>query len=533
MLNPTRGTRGMAVAPHALAAQSALAVLREGGNAVEAMIAAAATIAVVYPHMNSIGGDSFWLVGVPGREPVGIDACGAAARAASIAWYAERGITGSIPFRGGIAANTVAGTISGWGLAYEMGRELGGRLPLSRLLADAIHYGRTGIPVTRSQHVNTAAKRGELEAQPGFAGAFLPGGNVPAIGARFFQPRLAATLEQLARAGLGDFYRGELARAIAADLAAAGSLVALADLEVHAAQRRAPLVLEHSLGRVFNMPPPTQGAVSLAILGQLDRLGIAGLDPLGADFVHLAVEATKRAFRELREKHITDPAYMKVDAQSLLAPARLDELARGVARDRAAPWGEGKPPSDTIWMGAIDGEGRAVSFIQSVYHEFGAGVVLGSSGICWQNRGCSFSLDERALNALAPGRKPFHTLNPALALLADGRTLVYGNMGGDGQPQTQSAVFSRTVTFGMTPQAAIEAPRWLLGRTWGQTSDTLKLESRFAPAVVENLRRRGHDVELVQPYDEIVGHAGCIVRHPDGTFEGGADPRSDGAVAAY
>src|SRR5262245_36643823 len=210
MLNPTRGTRGMAVAPHALASQSALAILREGGNAVEAMIAAAATIAVVYPHMNSIGGDSFWLVHVPGLEPVALDACGAAAHAASIAWYADRGIAGSIPFRAGIAANTVAGTISGWALAHELARELGGRLPRSRLLADAIHYGKTGIPVTRSQHSNTAAKRVELEPQLGFAAAFLPGGEVPAIGARFFQPRLAATLEHLARAGLDDFYRGEL-----------------------------------------------------------------------------------------------------------------------------------------------------------------------------------------------------------------------------------------------------------------------------------------------------------------------------------
>ncbi|HTO49019.1 MAG TPA: gamma-glutamyltransferase family protein [Burkholderiales bacterium] len=533
MLNPARGTRGMAVAPHALASQSALACLREGGNAVEAMIAAAATIAVVYPHMNSIGGDSFWLVHVPGREPQGIDACGAAARAASIGWYAERGITGSIPFRGGIAANTVAGTISGWALAHEISRELGGKLPLTRLLADAIHYGTTGIPVTRSQHVNTATKRKELEPQPGFADAFLPGGDVPAIGARFFQPKLATTLEQLARAGLGDFYRGELARSIAADLAAAGSPVTLADLEAHAAQRRTPLVLEHSVGRVFNMPPPTQGAISLAILGQLDRLGIARLDPVGADFVHLAVEATKRAFREIRDRHITDPAYMKVEAQSLLAPAKLDSLAGGIARDRAAPWGQGEPPSDTIWMGVIDGDGRAVSFIQSVYHEFGAGIVLNASGICWQNRGCSFSLGEGALNSLRPGRKPFHTLNPALALAKDGRTMVYGNMGGDGQPQTQSAVFSRTLVQGLSPQAAIEAPRWLLGRTWGQTSDTLKLESRFAPAVVDDLRRRGHDVELVGAYDEIVGHAGCVIRHPDGSFEGGADPRSDGSVAAY
>jgi gamma-glutamyltranspeptidase/glutathione hydrolase len=523
----------MAVAPHALASQSALAVLREGGNALEGMIAAAATIAVVYPHMNSIGGDSFWLVHVPGADPQGIDACGAAAQAASIQWYAERGITGTIPFRGGIAANTVAGTISGWALAHEMSREAGGKFPLSRLLEDASHYAKGGIPVTRSQHFNTAAKRRELEPQPGFAEVFLPRGSVPATGALFLQPKLAATLEQLAHAGLADFYRGELARSIAADLAAAGSPVVLADLDAHAAQRRAPLALAHSLGRVLNMPPPTQGAISLAILGQLDRLGIAGLDPLGADFVHLAVEATKQAFRHLREKHLTDPAYMTVTAESLVAPTMLDELARDIARDRALPWGQGQPPSDTVWMGVIDGAGRAVSFIQSVYHEFGAGVVLKESGICWQNRGCSFSLDPDALNSLRPRRKPFHTLNPALALLKDGRTVVYGNMGGDGQPQTQSAVFSRTLVHGMSPQGAIEAPRWLLGRTWGQVSDTLKLESRFAPETVAELRRRGHDVEMVQPYDEIVGHAGCVIRHPDGTFEGGADPRSDGSVAAY
>jgi len=224
---------------------------------------------------------------------------------------------------------------------------------------------------------------------------------------------------------------------------------------------------------------------------------------------------------------------MTVDPQSFLAPAKLAELAARIDRTRAAPWGASRGPADTVWIGVIDGDGRAVSFIQSLYHEFGSGVVLNSSGICWQNRGCSFSLDEKALNALKPRRKPFHTLNPAAALLSDGRTMVYGNMGGDGQPQTQSAVFTRTLVHGMTPQAAITAPRWLLGRTWGQTTDTLKLESRFAPEVVDELRRRGHEVEVLDAYDETMGHAGCVIRHADGAFEGGADPRSDGSVAAY
>jgi gamma-glutamyltranspeptidase len=532
MTNPVRGTRGMAVAAHALASQSALAVLREGGNAIEAMVAAAATIAVVYPHMNSIGGDAFWMIHVPGHPPRAIDASGAAAASASIDFYREHGVA-SIPFRGGLAANTVAGTVAGWALALELSRSrLGGRLPPSRLLADAVHYAAAGIPVTRSQTVTTAAKLDGLKGQPGFEETFLVAGAPPKTGTLFRQKRVAATLSHLSRVGLDDFYRGELAQSLAEDLAAAGSPVAIADLRAHRAQWREPLALQHSLGTLYNVPPPTQGLVSLLILGILDELKIGSVDPDGADYVHLCVEAAKQAFA-IRDRHVTDPAYMNVDAASFLAPMKVKELAAAVDRRRAAPWGAGRTPADTVWMGAVDGEGRAVSFIQSLYHEYGSGVVLKQSGINWQNRGCSFSLDDKALNALKPKRRPFHTLNPALAVLGDGRTMVYGNMGGDGQPQTQSAVFTRCAVFGMNPQAAVGAPRWLLGRTWGQTSDTLKLEARFSPDVVGALRAMGHEVETVAGYDEIVGHAGAILRWPDGTLEGGADPRSDGGVAAY
>jgi len=530
--NPVRGSRAMAVAPHALASQSALAVMREGGNAVEAMIAAAATIAVVYPHMNSMGGDGFWLVSRPGHPPLALEACGAAAAAADIGAYRTRGLE-AIPFRGGLAANTVAGTVSGWDAAYAWSREnLGGRLPLQRLLGDAIDYARRGMPVTTSQAACTSTKREDLLAVPGFAETFLVDGQAPSPGALFRQPRLAVTLEQLARAGLDDFYRGDLAQVLARDLATAGSPLTASDLAAHRPVWKKALVLEHSRGKVYNVPPPTQGLVSLLILGQLDRLLEEVADPTGADYVHLCTEATKLAFG-IRDAHITDPAHMDVDPQSLLDAGRLDAMAAKISRDRAAPWGKGKGPADTVWMGAVDAHGVAVSFIQSIYHEFGSGVVLAESGINWQNRGCSFSLDPGSRNPLMPGRKPFHTLNPAMAHLDDGRTLVYGNMGGDGQPQSQSAVFTRIVQFGMNPQAAVDAPRWLLGRTWGQTSDTLKLESRFAPGVADALRGRGHEVEILRPYDETMGHAGAILRHPDGTLEGGADPRSDGAVAAW
>lgn len=526
------GTRGIAVAPHGLAAQSALEVLRDGGNALEAMIAAAATIAVAYPHMNSIGGDSFWLVHVPRRSPTGIDACGAAARAASIEWYAARGLSQAIPFRGGVAANTVAGTVSGWDAAFRLSRRWRGRLPLTRLLADAIHYAERGVAVTASQAAATGAKRAELEAQPGFRDTFLPGKAVPAAGTLFRQPRLAATLQRLARAGLKDFYRGRIAKSAARDLAAVGSPLALEDLKRHRARLVHPLMLRHSLGTVYNMPPPTQGLVSLLILGMLDALDVGAAGPASADYVHLAVEATKRAFA-VRDHCLTDPAYMTVDPQSLLKPAKIRELAANVDRGRALRWGAGKGPGDTVWLGVVDGAGRAVSMIQSIYHEFGSGVVLDETGINWQNRGCGFSLDPAALNSLRPGRKPFHTLNPALAVLNDGRTLVYGTMGGDGQPQTQSAVFTRVAVFGMDPQHAVSAPRWLLGRTWGQTSDSLKLESRFSTGIVADLARRGHEMEVLGEFDEAMGHAGAIVRHANGVMEGGADPRSDGSVAAY
>ena len=531
-INSSWAARGMVVAPHALAAQAGLAVLRDGGNALEAMVAAAAAISVVYPHMNGIGGDSFWLVHEPGKEVVTIDACGRAAGRATIDFYRGHQVD-AIPARGPLAANTVAGTVSGWALALDYSaKQWAGRVPLARLLDDATHYAAHGIVVTRSQSANTQAKLAELKDVPGFGARFLVDGKVPAAGSLMRQPVLAATLRQLAKHGLADFYEGELARSIAGDLAELGSPLVLADFDGHAAELRAPVTLKHSLGTLYNMAPPTQGTVSLMILGILDRLQLGRVDSGSADYVHFIVEATKQAFR-VRDRHITDPAYMTIDPQQLLQPAAIDKLAAAIERDTALPWGAQARHGDTIWMGAIDHAGRAVSFIQSIYHEFGSGVVLAGSGINWPNRGCSFSLDERALNALKPRRKPFHTLNPALARLHDGRTMVYGTMGGDGQPQTQAAVFTRYAVFGHGMQHAITAPRWLLGRTWGQATDTLKLEARFDPALIDELKRRGHDVEVIGAWDETAGHAGGIARHANGALEAGYDPRSDGGAAGF
>jgi len=529
MLKTRRAWRGMVTAPHHLASEAGLSVLKDGGNAAEAMVAMAAAVAVVYPHMNSIGGDGFWLLAAPGEDVVGIDACGAAAGSATIEFYRERGFA-AIPERGPLAALTVAGTVSGWGAALEVSHGWGGKMPLSRLLEDAVRHGRDGVAVTAGQQANTAAKQDGLKDAPGFAGAFLIDSAVPAEGTRFRQERLAATLEQLGRAGLDDFYRGNLAETIAKDLASVGSPVSAADLARHAARRVTPLVAEISAGTLYNMPPPTQGLASMMILALFDRLGVA--EGEGFAHIHGLIEATKRAFL-VRDRYVTDPAFMVREAREFLDPVFLDTEAAKIDRQVALPWPQPAQPGDTVWLGAIDGAGRAVSFIQSLYWEFGSGVVLPETGILWQNRGISFALDAAAANPLMPGRKPFHTLNPALARLADGRVMVYGNMGGEGQPQSQAAVFSRHVLFGQGLQAAVTAPRWLLGRTWGEESMSLKLEDRFDPELVLALRDAGHAVELLGPFDDLMGHAGAVVRHPDGLLEGASDPRSDGAAMGF
>jgi gamma-glutamyltranspeptidase/glutathione hydrolase len=529
MLNTTLAVRGMAVAPHSLAAQSALAVLRDGGNAIEAMVAAAASIAVVYPHMNSLGGDGFWLIVPPTGEPIGIDASGPAGSLATLEYYA--GLP-RIPTRGPGAALTVAGTVGGWQEALQVSTELGGQLPLPHLLADAIFYAESGIPVTPSQHLATASKKAELEGIPGFAETFLQDGQAPLAGSLFKQTRLAGTLRTLAEEGLDSFYRGSLADSIARDLRALGAPVTRDDLVSYRAKRVRALTLKHSTGTVFNIPPPSQGLVSQLILGVADHAGLSQCVADSADHIHTLVEATKLAFA-VRDEHITDPQHMTIDPQACLEADYLHHLAQRIDPQQAAMWGEGKGPGDTIWMGVIDNSGLAVSFIQSIYHEFGSGVVLPESGLNWQNRGASFSLDPQHLLALKPGKKPFHTLNPAAARLEDGRTLVYGTMGGDGQPQTQAAVFSRYAVFGQSLQQAVTAPRWLLGRTWGDNSDTLKLESRIAPEVIEQLKARGHEVEVLAPFTETMGHAAAAVRLPNGSFEGAFDPRSNGAAAGY
>jgi gamma-glutamyltranspeptidase/glutathione hydrolase len=529
MLNTPRARRGMVTAPHHLAAEAGLAVLREGGNAIEATVAMAAALTVVYPHMTGIGGDGFWLIAAPGSDPVGVEACGRAAIAATPDLYRSKGLS-SIPWRGPLAANTVAATVSGWSEALKLSAELGGKLPLSRLVQEAVWHAENGFAVTQSQHDLTAEKMPELKDAPGFAARFLPGGRPPAVRSLMKLPALGATLKSIGDRGAEDFYRGDLAKRIAADLAKAGSPLTGEDLVRHRARRVAPLSVALNEARLFNFPPPTQGLSSLMILALFERLGVTRGESF--DHIHGLVEATKQAFI-VRDRIVGDPEAMSEAPEAYLDAAMLDALAAKIDRQRALPWPQPASGGDTTWMGAIDGQGIAVSFIQSIYFEFGSGCVLEETGINWQNRGSSFLLEGSGPRMLKPGRMPFHTLNPAMARFGDGRVMVYGTMGGEGQPQTQSALFSRYARFGLGLQAAVTAPRWLLGKTWGENSVTLKLESRFDPALVAELRAAGHDVEMLDAFTGTMGHAGAIVRHADGVLEGATDPRSDGAATGY
>ncbi|MBS4074077.1 gamma-glutamyltransferase family protein [Ameyamaea chiangmaiensis] len=520
----------MVTSPHHLASQAGLSVLQDGGTALEAAVATAAALASVYPHMTGIGGDGFWLVLWPdGRSEV-IDACGRAAGAATVALYRDAG-HGTVPWRGPLAANTVAGTLSGWDAALRLSESVRPALPLARLLRDAIHHARAGSVVTAGHARLARDKASELAHVPGYAALFMPDGHPLREGDVFRNPMLARTLERLARDGLADFYDGAVLADVVADLAAVGSPLVEGDFTTHGARVVPALELAISGARLFNAPPPTQGLASLLILGIADRLAKGQ----GEDFTHIhaLVEATKQAFA-VRDADVGDPAFMQTPAQAILNdPAVIDGMAANIDMARAAPWPQRDHPGDTVWLGAIDSDGLAVSMIQSTYFEFGSGVVLPRTGIVWQNRGASFRLVDEGWNALRPGRQPFHTLNPAGARLKDGRVMVYGTMGGEGQPQTQAALFSRYVWHGMGLQDAVTAPRWLLGRTWGQDSISLKYEDRFAPDVITQLQAAGHAMERVAPFTSLMGHAGAVVRHASGVLEGATDPRSDGSVAAW
>ncbi|PMH44450.1 gamma-glutamyltransferase [Vibrio sp. 10N.286.49.B3] len=507
-------------APHYKAAQVGQAILDAGGTASEAMVAAAAMVAVQYPHMNSIGGDGFWLICKPGEKPVAIDACGAAAINIDVDGYREQ--SSELPESGGKAALTMAGTLSGWDKALQIN---GGKHALLDLFQPAVDAANQGIEVTQSLVDASEKTLARLSQLAPFAERYLKQGRALQLGDTVTNPALANTLQHLAEQGLDDFYRGELAEKMAEELALAGSPLTLADFHAHEAKQLDPLSVEISKGHLYNFDAPTQGLASLLILAIYDRL--ADQAKSECDHIHLLVEATKQAFI-IRDQQITDPTCLKAPLQTWLTDDVINDCVGNISLEQALPWPHRAKPGDTVWMGACDQYGTMVSFIQSIYWEFGSGVVLPSSGITWNIRGKSFTLDETHHNVLAPGKKPFHTLNPAYVELNDGRRMVYGTMGGEGQPQTQACLFSRHLYQQMSLSDAVAEPRWLLGRTWGDSTNNLRLENQLYKTHGAALQALGHEVTQVTDNNELMGHAGAIMLAAHGSVTATSDPRSDG-----
>jgi len=526
----TRARQGLVASPHVLASRAGLAVLERGGNAVDAALAAATTVAVVYPHMNGVGGDNFWLIhDARARRLSGLCAAGRAAGAADLDGYRKR-YGGAIPTRGGPAALTVPGVVSGWWDAHTLSRErMGSSIPWSALFADALAHARDGFVVSPGQRRVTAAATDVFDrtAPDEVRTTCWPIYHPDRLeGERFAQPDLARTLALVAEHGPEEFYRGGLARRISEAAAAARSPLTFEDFAAHTADWVEPLRISYRGGEATSLPPPTQGFAALAILGLLGGFDLAALDE--ADYVHVIVEATRLAFED-RDRYLADPAAVPVPVDECLEPARLARRRGLISRRAVRQPGGTAAGGDTIAIVTADGEGNAACVIQSLYHEFGSGVVAGDTGVLLQNRGVFFSLDPTHPNRLAPGKRPAHTLIPGMYLL-DGRPrFVYGTMGGEGQPQTQAAILTRMLDRGLGPQAAVEAPRWLYGRTWGETSRALRLEERFEADVVESLSARGHEVRVVEAWSDLMGHAQVIALDADG-LSGGSDPRADGAA---
>ena len=534
-------TRGMVTSPHYLATQAGVDILRKGGTALDAAISVAAVLAVVYPQMCSIGGDNFWLAHEAATGALhGINACGRSGEKATRDFFAGRGLA-SIPLRGPLAACTVPGVVSGWDAAHALSRSWGSPLGLADLLQEAIALAAEGFAVSPSlaywlQQDCTPDPSGyrQLQRFSGFADTFLPAGAPPQTGHVLRLPALAATLGLIAKEGARVFYEGELAERLTRWLADNGGLLTARDFARHEAETVTPLRVRYRHLEACNLPPNTQGLASLSILNILENLDIASMGEGSAKYLHAVVEATKLAFAE-RDAHVTDPEFADIPVDYLLSPEHGRELARRINHNQAlSPSAPLEPKGDTCWFGVVDAQGNAVSAIESIFHDFGAGLVAGDTGVLLQNRGSFFSLDPAHINRLEPRKRTMHTLNPPMLLKNGKPWLVYGTMGGEGQPQTQAAIVTRVVDFGLSPHDAVAAPRWLYGRSWGLPTNNLKLEGRFAPQVAESLSQKGHSVERLADFSDLMGHAGAILcDHGSGLLFGATDPRSDGLAAGY
>ncbi|GLK80453.1 gamma-glutamyltransferase [Methylopila turkensis] len=511
MIETAVSDHGLVVAPHPAAAETGRMILIEGGNAYEAAVAMAATAAVARGDVAGLGGDGLWLAREPSGVVRAIDACGTPARGATRAGFGALGYD-AIPRRGAMAALAAPGAVEGWRLALEIAAACGGRLPLKVLFADAIRLAREGVALSAGFAARLSEAAGDLKPQPGFAAAFFVDDRPLTAGDALVQPRLADALEHLARAGLNDFYAGDVGRELAADLERLGAPLTRDDLRRVDARLRRPLQVPLAGGIAYGARP--QGLGALALLGIADRLGLA--DDRDAGFIHGLSEASTRA-AHLRDRAEKD---RDSDLDTALGADALQREADAVDPRRASPpelgfRGEG------AWFGVVDAEGRAVSVVQTLHDPFGAGCLSLATGVLIHNGGAGLSLDPDAAHALEPGARPPLGVTPGLATLsARGDLLVFG-----GGAEAQAAAASRRIRFGRGVGDALGGPRGRL------VHGALRVEPRFDGEALDRLERMGHRVELSgEAYDRAQGAAGLIARSASGRSEGGADPRDDGAA---
>lgn len=522
-----RAEQGMVATAHYLASGAALDVLKEGGSAVDAAICAAATMSVVLPHMIGIGGDAFWLINDAERKQVmALNGSGQCGRNITLNSY--KGMD-AIPHRGPQAAITVPGAVSSWGLAHERY----GKLRMERLLAQAIAYARRGAPVTGDIAQWIADDAEAFRADPGSASIFLKNGQPYVAGERLVQRALGDTLEKIAKHGTQHFYT-ETGKSIAAYLNSRGGLLTTEDFRDYKARWVEPISTNYRDCQVFQVPPPSQGIAGLMILNFLNGVDFSGIAPDSPEYYHALLQAIKWAFQK-RDRHLTDPLFANIPVDKLLDPALADAERAAWLADASLTHENTPGGSDTTFISIADQYGNAVGLVQSLYFDFGACVTDPESGVLMQNRGSFFSLDPKHPNVLAPGKQSASTLMSGM-VLRDGKPLmVYGTQGGEVQPQTQTSVITRVVDFGLDVQQAIDAPRVLYGRSWGDSSNKLLLESNAPEETFAALRELGHPVEKATWPHPRMGTAQAV-RMPDADkpfFEGGADPRGEGVALGF
>jgi gamma-glutamyltranspeptidase len=523
-----RAYEGMVTAPHALAAECGIALLRDGGNAADAIVGVAAALAVLYPHMTGIGGDVYFLYhDARSGQTSGYNGSGAAAQRATLQRYSERGLR-RIPERGGDAVLTVPGAVDAWFAMHERF----GSLDMERIVAPAVAYARNGAPAARSYAGALHRLRDVLAADEGARALFVEQGPAK-IGERFVNARLGETLAAIGRHGRAWFYEGEGAARIGHYCERIGSPLRAEDLAAHHGFFTEPIGGQFFGSDSLTVPPNSQGIALLIAQQIFETVRDGQANPGSAADVHAGVEAIRLAYAD-RDRHVGDS-----DESSGWEPMLSMDHARARARriDPNAALPRPNAPADrgdTSYFACVDRAGNAASFIQSLFLSFGAGVVVPELGIPLHNRGIAFELSQGALRSLVPRRRPFHTLMPCM-LLRDGKPwLVYGSMGGEAQPQIALQVSTRIARDGYDPQAAIDAPRWRWGTDAADEPASVHVEARIGDACVAGLRARGHDVHVLANWDESLGHAGAIVIDAStGTFIGGADPRGDGAAVGY